>query len=341
MSRFVFLAFVGLGCFVGLLEASAGDADPLYRSCVETCEKHGQIGDLRFRHCHFSSEGLPSDSPWYTQEPLYLSWKRLNCKSDCRYHCMRQREDQRKSLGLEPIKYHGKWPFLRVSVFQEPASAVLSAINLIMHFNGWLSFFLHVYYKLPMNQDKKPYYEYTSLWLVYGLLSMNAWFWSAIFHSRDIDLTERLDYSGAVALLGFSLVLCILRTFSVTREASRVMVASPLLAFVATHILYLNFYKFDYGLNMKVCVGMGLAQMAAWAIWAGVTRHPARWKLWTVVIGGGLAMLLEIYDFPPYGGYLDAHAAWHTSTIPLTYLWWSFAKDDAEFCISTLLKKTK
>ena len=92
---------------------------------------------------------------------------------------------------------------------------------------------------------------------------------------------------------------------------------------------------------MKVCVGMGLAQMAAWAIWAGVTHHPARWKLWTVVIGGGLAMLLEIYDFPPYEGYLDAHAAWHASTIPLTYLWWSFAKDDAEFCISTLLKKTK
>ena len=231
---------------------------------METCEKRGQIGELRFRHCHFSSEGLPSDSPWYTQEPLYLSWKRLNCKSDCRYHCMRQREDQRKSLGLEPVKYHGKWPFLRVSVFQvwnidphlniscnlshshprcsvislslafsflsslslsllsliislafylsyphtslffpnwisispsyltwlfwsfpqEPASAVLSAINLIMHFNGWLSFFLHVYYKLPMNQNKKSYYEYTSLWLVYGLLSMNAWFWSAIFHSR-------------------------------------------------------------------------------------------------------------------------------------------------------------
>lgn len=65
--------------------------------------------------------------------------------------------------------------------------------------------------------------------------------------SRDVDLTERLDYSSAVALLGYSLILAILRTFNVRDEASRVMVAAPLLAFVTTHILYLNFYKLDYG----------------------------------------------------------------------------------------------
>ncbi|CAA6666858.1 unnamed protein product [Spirodela intermedia] len=316
----VFLA--GLGFLVGLLDASAGDVDPLYRSCVEECEKSGRIGDLTFRHCYFSSDGFPSDGSWYTQEPLYIRWKQHNCKSDCRYHCMRHREDERKALSLEPVKYHGKWPFIRVSVFQEPVSAILSALNLIMQFNGWLSFFLLVNYKLPMSQSKRSYYEYSGLWHIYGLLAMNAWFWSAIFHSRDIDLTEKLDYSAAVALLGFSLVLCILRTFSVRDEASRVMVAAPLLAFVTTHILYLNFYDFDYGLNMKVCVGMGVTQILLWAVWAGATRHPSRFKLWAV-------------------GYVDAHALWHATTVPLTHLWWGFAKDDAEFRISSLLKKAK
>lgn len=53
-----------------------------------------------------------------------------------------------------------------------------------MQFNGWLSFFLLVNYKLPMSQSKRSYYEYTGLWHIYGLLAMNAWFWSAIFHSR-------------------------------------------------------------------------------------------------------------------------------------------------------------
>ncbi|KAI6672293.1 hypothetical protein NL676_000199 [Syzygium grande] len=57
--------------------------------------------------------------------------------------------------------------------------------------------------------------------------------------------------------------------------------------------------------------------------------------------GGAVAMLLQIYNFPPYQGYIDAHALWHAANIPLTYLWWSFTRDDADFRTSTLLKKKK
>ncbi|KAH0874395.1 hypothetical protein HID58_071757 [Brassica napus] len=57
--------------------------------------------------------------------------------------------------------------------------------------------------------------------------------------------------------------------------------------------------------------------------------------------GSRLAMLLEIYDFPSYGGYFDAHSIWHLATVPLTILWWSFIRDDAEFRTSSLLKKSK
>jgi len=95
------------------------------------------------------------------------------------------------------------------------------------------------------------------------------------------------------------------------------------------------------GWNMKVCVVMAVVQLLTWAVWAGVTRHPSRLKIWTVVFGGALAMLLELYDFPPYMGYADAHSLWHASTIPLTYVWWSFIKDDAEFRTSMLIKKAK
>ncbi|KAI3918659.1 hypothetical protein MKX01_041979 [Papaver californicum] len=329
-------------CFIQVVDASPGDSDPLYKTCVEQCKNTGCVGENCFQHCRFSSDGASADGKWYMQEPLYLRWKQWDCQSDCRYHCMLDREKERENLGSAPVKYHGKWPFKRVFGIQEPVSVAFSAFNLAMQFHGWLSFFLLLCYKLPVRPEtRKPYYEFSGLWHMYGLLAMNSWFWSAVFHSRDVDLTEKIDYSSAVALLGFSLILALLRTFNVRNEASRVMISAPLLAFVTTHILYLNFYQLDYGWNMEVCVVMGVTQLLLWAVWAGVTCHPSRWKLWVVVVGGGLAMLLEIYDFPPYMGFVDAHALWHLTTIPLTYLWWSFIKDDAEFRTSELVKKVK
>lgn len=85
-----------------------------FRSCVEQCEKSGCVGSKCFQHCKFSSDGKPIDGPWYMQEPLYLRWKQWDCRSDCRYHCMLAREEEREKLGDKPVKYHGKWPFQRV-----------------------------------------------------------------------------------------------------------------------------------------------------------------------------------------------------------------------------------
>ncbi|KAL0706764.1 hypothetical protein Bca4012_073190 [Brassica carinata] len=165
-------------------------------------------------------------------------------------------------------EYHGK--IEKLQHLDDPASVTFSVLSLAMHFHGCLSFFITLYY-------------------------------NAVFHTRDIDITKRLDFSSAIAVLGFSLIVSILRTFDVRVEAARVMVSAPVLALVTTHVLYINFYKLDYG----------------------------------------LAMLLEIYDFSPYGGYVDAHSIWHLATVPLTILWWSFIRDDAEFRTSSLLKKSK
>lgn len=46
---------------------------------------------------------------------------------------------------------------------------------------------------------------------------------------------------------------------------------------------------------MKVCGAMGLTQLL---IWASVTHHASRCKLWMVVVGGGLAMLLDTIRLP-------------------------------------------
>lgn len=322
------------------LNASAGDANPRYRDCVKQCEGTGCAGQRCSAKCKFSGDDL-THGPWYKQEPLYLQWKKWDCQSDCRYFCMVDIEKEKELNNGAPVKYHGKWPFRRIYGMQEPASVAFSVLNLLAHFHGWVSFFILLHHKMPLKEGMKPYYEYVSLWHAYALLSMNSWFWSAVFHSRDVDLTEKLDYSSAVALLGYSLILAILRSFNVRDEATRVMISAPLIAFVTTHILFINFYKLDYGWNMKVCVGMAVTQLIIWAVWGVISRHPSRWKLWLVVFAGGLAMLLELYDFPPYQGLVDAHALWHATTIPLTYIWWSFIRDDAEFRTSNVVKKAK
>ncbi|KAL0656542.1 hypothetical protein Bca4012_077126 [Brassica carinata] len=123
---------------------------------------------------------------------------------------------------------------------QEPASVAFSVLSLAMHFHGWLSFFITLYYK-------------------------------------DVDITKRLDYSSEIVFLG---IVSILRTFAVRVETARFMVYAPVLAVVTSHILYLNFYKLDYGWNMIVCVAMGVAQLFVWARWAAVSRHSSNWKLW-------------------------------------------------------------
>jgi hypothetical protein len=65
-----------------------------------------------------------------------------------------------------------------------------------------------------------------------------------------------VDYSSAIALIGFSLMLAIIRAGNLRAEAARVMVAAPIIAFISTHILYLNLYTFDYGELPKLTVLM-------------------------------------------------------------------------------------
>lgn len=41
------------------------------------------------------------------------------------------------------------------------------------------------------------------------------------------------------------------------------------------------------------------------------------------------ATSLELFDFPPLGRILDAHALWHLSTAPIAKFWYDFLVEDA------------
>ncbi|CAN6982384.1 unnamed protein product [Brassica oleracea var. botrytis] len=104
-------------------------------------------------------------------------------------HCMSGSMENTMETGMVAMmrRAHGHC--------QDPASVTFSVLSLAMHFHGWLSFFITLYYK-------------------------------------DVDITKRLDYSSAIAVLRFSLIVSILRTFDVRLEAARVMVSAPVLALV-------------------------------------------------------------------------------------------------------------
>jgi hypothetical protein len=76
--------------------------------------------------------------------------------------------------GVRMEQFYGKWPFWRWAGMQEPASVAFSVANLLLHVLGadWLRRGVHPAH--PM----RPFY------LTWAYVSVNAWVWSAVFHTR-------------------------------------------------------------------------------------------------------------------------------------------------------------
>ncbi|XP_057264579.1 post-GPI attachment to proteins factor 3-like, partial [Pezoporus wallicus] len=82
--------------------------------------------------------------------------------------------------GHRVPQFHGKWPFSRFLFFQEPASAFASFLN------GLASFLMLLRYKATV-PPASPMYPTC---VAFAWVSLNAWFWSTVFHTRDTALTE-------------------------------------------------------------------------------------------------------------------------------------------------------
>ena len=66
-------------------------------------------------------------------------------------------------------------------------------------------------------------------------------------------------------------------------------------------------------------------------MFARAVQHPHRWILYSFLGLAYAALLLEVLDFPPIWGVVDAHASWHAATVPLTYLFYAFIRGDADW----------
>lgn len=166
---------------------------------------------------------------------------------------------------------------------------------------------------------------------LYAAVQTNAWMQSTIFHARDLPVTETFDYHGATLALVFALALSAMfnmpRSWPITLSMPLALV--PLLCFWVAHVRYLHWVEFDYSYNMKVAVTIGISASLLWLLWVIRNRRTCRsfgWKMLVASWGPYLALPLELRDFPPVFGLLDAHATWHLVTIPMSFSFYGFLR---------------
>ena len=256
-----------------LAYASSGDRSQEFIDCVGLC-KVTRCGP------HFES-----------QSSLALRVTRWDCTDDCKYTCMHEITDRDVQNGKQVQQYHGKWPFWRVAGMQEPASVVFSLLNLWAHVRGASK----IRKRVPESHPMRSYY------LLWSILSVNAWVWSSVFHTRgdwyflsiyitrpshraiDLPITEKLDYFSAALAILYALYYTTIRLFHIypspasrltlpstpTKTWKRNLLACACLVIYLAHVSYLTLLpRFDYAYNMAFNLTLGLTHNALWGIYA-------------------------------------------------------------------------
>ncbi|GAA5905637.1 hypothetical protein JCM6882_008734 [Rhodosporidiobolus microsporus] len=298
--------------------ASIGDRSPAYQRCLAAC-------DTALCSSDSSSTSLPADSPFAGYPSSSFLW---SCASTCKYACQNHLTDlalsehpsgnspsslqssggalQGLPLGQQ-TQFHGKWPFHRLdlsSTFpfsippiswiitplipaaQEPLSVVFSLLNLWAHYAG-LKALLELARSGRMGEGRALARTYT----LYALGGINAWVWSAIFHTRDVDWTERADYFSAALTLLMGVWGAVVRItgwyapphkhskpigsrvpslfYTLLRRPPFLVFTLACAAVYALHLTYLTSTpRFNYSYNMLFNVALALTTILLWSHWS-------------------------------------------------------------------------
>ncbi|KAJ7118979.1 Per1-like protein [Mycena epipterygia] len=321
---------------VGSAWASSGDKSPEFERCLTRC------GDARCGPSHRVSLSLPLRLTGWT------------CEDNCKYTCMHDITTRNIRLGDWVHQYYGKWPFWRLAGMQEPASVAFSLLNFWAHVRGLAKVRREV-------ADSHPMKSYYILWAFTGL---NAWLWSAVFHTRDLAITERLDYFSAALTIFYALYYTVIRLFHLypISRRSRLTLSTPdsppasspthkvwslvCIIIYLGHVSYLTLLpRFDYVYNIVFNMVIGLTHNALWLLYslpASISvfrRFPYRPKSYRPAFANkaGIfvalttaASALELFDFPPIVRVIDAHSLWHLATAPIALMWYDFLVEDAQ-----------
>lgn len=175
------------------------------------------------------------------------------------------------------------------------------------------------------------YYPLRKYYVLFGNIGIATWIFSTIFHTRDFRLTEEFDYLAAGASVLYGMYYTPIRVFRLDKPTAgresmlRVWTVTCILAYLF-HVAYLKLVTWDYGYNMTANVICGVTQnlLWSWFSWKQYRKVRRAWAAWPgiAVAWVMLAMSLELLDFPPLWGSLDAHSLWHAGTIAPAIIWY-------------------
>lgn len=334
----IFLYVFLLTCcyLVKFLHASVGDSSVVFNECLDKCWLTNCTLRSIVSNLDFDDEDLklPNLITNHDQnQPYYLKLLGWDCAEECKYKCMWDTVEMFQNYGIEIPQFYGKWPFVRVMGIQEPASALASVLNFAVNF----LMFQRMRKKTPRN------YPYKQVWNLFAFVSLNTWFWSAVFHTKDTPFTERMDYFSAFALILVQFNSFFIRVFKLEKTSSaKIKMYSINLAsclYYLYHVYYLSSVKFDYGYNMQMNILFGVLNSICWLVWCYdgyfLKKQYYVWRCALSVILFDVLMVFEVFDFSPWFWTIDSHALWHLSTVFLPYLWYNFLIDDSYFFIYT------
>ncbi|ORY23943.1 Per1-like-domain-containing protein [Naematelia encephala] len=316
--------------------ASSGDRNPTFQHCLRGCS---------LTYCDPSQPAIP----------LYLRAFGWTCEDNCKYDCAHSFTDNIRPGGRWH-QFYGKWPFRRLGPIQEPFSVLMSLANLYVHLRGIAEVGRRV------REENRLRGALAAL----GWVQVNTWVWSAVFHTRDTPITERLDYFSATLTIAATVLYTVLRTLGLSTPITTSRLVLPisicLALIVISHFTYLLSFplgSFPYGYHTAFAIFLSLPHQILWILWSvsfyaplpsiqiGSTRigfprpYPPQDPYHTrprpreastpvvLVLLTILAMSFELLDFAPIFRTIDAHSIWHASTVFLGIAWWTFLINDA------------
>lgn len=332
----------------GTVDASVGDRLPEFQDCVELCKQE---------NCH------PETLEHKNNIPLIHRLLQWTCPDECDYTCQHIITTSRVEAGHPVVQFHGKWPFQRFLGAQEPLSVVFSAGNLWAHVSG----LRQLRRRVPASYSLRRFYvgfalAGSSAWIfsiifhtrdsrateqldyfaagasvLYGLFL-------AVVRIFRLDRRRRSSEANSVPSTPDAGSTVVGRGGGPRPSGSgsespasspgllRLWMAVCLTAY-ACHVAYLKLVRWDYSYNMAANVAVGTVQNLLWS-WFSWTRYRRERRAWATYPGLAvawitMAMSLELFDFPPLWGALDAHSLWHLGTIGPTVLWYSFLVKDS------------
>ncbi|KAM7538249.1 hypothetical protein Aperf_G00000061877 [Anoplocephala perfoliata] len=332
--KFWIILFI-LSTFLQLGLSSRGDDSIEFRQCLFSCYLS------QCNNTHVIPYPFAISKPFKPKKLSFvesiITW---NCEDECKYHCMWWVTEEFESRGEKLQQFYGRWPQLRMFGAQEPASAFFSVLNLVAQLMALRKFLGRV-------QPKAPIFRF---WLLYAIASVNAWFWSTVFHIYDTRFTERMDYCSAYALVGTFFIATLARvTVGVRWKYFRYILLLLVIHQVLSYVLFILFIgRLEYDSHLTMSITIGLLTILCWLLC--MPRSESRDSngeqvscrgIQITVVYIGVAATLEVFDFPAVFRIFDAHSLWHAATVPIYFPIFSFATKDCRNLHRLELKKKK